>query len=118
MRVTDAAIYRNFLASLETTNERLDTVSQQLSSGKRLVHLSDAPDVAAESVLLMKEAAELDQYQANADSGKFYLQVADSALNSVQNLLITIQTDGIEAASGTASTSAVWRSILKLEPGA
>jgi len=105
MRVTPTATCRDLLASLDTLNEKLDTVSQQISTGKRMVHLRDSPAAGAESVHLAGEAAELDQYKTNADSGTFYLQVADSVLNSVQNLVTSIQTKGSAATSGTASAS-------------
>ncbi len=105
MRVTDSAAYRTFLANMETLNEQLDRVNQQISTGKKLIHLRDAPSSAAESVLLSSEAAELDQYKTNLDSCSFYLQVADSALNSVQNLIASIQSKGIQAASGTVDAA-------------
>lgn len=105
MHITPSMASRDLLASLDTLNEQLDTVSQQISTGKRMVHLRDSPAAGAESVLLAGEAAKLDQYKANTDSGNFYLQVADSVLNSVQNLVTSIQTKGSAATSDTASAS-------------
>lgn len=105
MRITDSMTCRVFLSNLETLNEQLDTVSQQISTGKKFVHLRDSPATAAEGVLLQAKAAALDQYKTNNDSSSFYLQVADSALNSVQNLVTSIQTKGSEAASGTVNAT-------------
>jgi flagellar hook-associated protein 3 FlgL len=105
MRVTDTMTCRNLVSNLEMLNEQLDTVNQQISTGKRFVHLRDSPATAAGSVLLQAQAADLDQYKANNDSSSFFLQVADSALNSVQNLVTTIQTKGSEAASGTVNAT-------------
>lgn len=105
MNVTQSIMCRNLLSNLETLNEQLDTASQQISTGKRMVHLRDSPAAAAESVLLAGEAAKLDQYKANTDSGTFYLQVSDSVLNSVQNLVASIQTKGSAATSDTLNAS-------------
>ncbi len=105
MRVTDSVTYRNFLAGLESLDEQLNTVSRQLSTGKKQVSLREAPAASAESIRLRGEAARLDQYQANADSGTLYLHVADSALSSVQNLVAAIQVKGSAAATGTASAA-------------
>lgn len=105
MNVTQSIMCRNLLSNLETLNEQLDTASQQISTGKRMVHLRDSPAAAAESVLLEGEAAKLDQYKANTDSGTFYLQVSDSVLNSVQNLVASIQSKGSAATSDTLNAS-------------
>jgi len=105
MNVTQSTMCRNLLSTLETLNEQLDTVSQQLSTGKRMVHLRDSPAAAAEGVILAAETAKLDQYKVNTDSGTFYLQVVDSVFNSVQNLVTSIQTKASEAASDTVNAS-------------
>jgi flagellar hook-associated protein 3 FlgL len=105
MHVTNSTIYRSFLANVDALDEQLDRVNQQISSGKKLVYLRDSPSTAAESLLLRWEGAELDLYKANTDSSGFYLQVTDSALDSVQNLITSIQTKGIQAASETVNTS-------------
>ncbi|HYK88165.1 MAG TPA: flagellar hook-associated protein FlgL [Acidobacteriota bacterium] len=101
MNVTTSTMYRSFLSNLNSLDEQLVTVNQQISTGKKNVYLRDSPASGAESVLLREESAEIDQYKASTDSSGFYLQAADSALNSIQNLIAGIQTRGIEATSAT-----------------
>jgi flagellar hook-associated protein 3 FlgL len=105
MHVTNSMIYRTFLANVNSLDEQLDRANQQISSGKKMVYLRDSPSTASESLRLRWEGSELDLYQANADSSTFYLQVTDSALNSVQSLVTDIQTKAIQAASETVNAS-------------
>jgi flagellar hook-associated protein 3 FlgL len=105
MNVTQSVMSRNLLSNVENLNERLETVSQQISTGKRMVHLRDSPATAAESAILAAESADLDQYKANTTSANYYLQIADSALNSVQELVTSIQTKGSAGASDTVNAS-------------
>ncbi len=105
MDVTSSTMYRTFLSNMSALNEELSRVNQQISTGKKLVNLRDDPASSAESVLLQDESAELDQYTANTQSCGYYLQVADSALNSVQNLIASIQAKGLEADSATLSAT-------------
>lgn len=101
MRVTDSIAYRNFLTGLENLNSEMNTASQQFSTGKKLLSLKDSPSASAEVVDLRARLSELDQYQSNNDSGTFFLNVADSALNSLNNLITSIFTTGSAVASGT-----------------
>ncbi len=117
MNVNSSTIYRTFLANVKRLDEQLSTVNQQIATGKKLVNLRDGPAIGAESTRMQEESAELDQYTANTDSCSFYLQVTDSALNSVQNLITSIQTNALGATSETLSATsrdAIAREIRSL----
>ena len=103
MRVTALNTYRHIVSSLQSLNETAARINQQLSSGKKLVSLKDNPSGSAELVQLQSKLAELDQYKSNAGQGTLYLQVADSGLNDVQNLITSIYTLASQAASETNS---------------
>jgi flagellar hook-associated protein 3 FlgL len=103
MRVTQSETYRNFLSDIGTLNESLNNASRQVSSGKKLNQLKDSPEGCAELVSLNTQASEIDQYQSNIDTGSYFLGVADSVLNEVNNLVTSIYTLGSQAASDLAS---------------
>ncbi len=113
MRITQSEIYRNFLADIGMLNEVLNNVSRQVSSGKRLIQLKDSPPGSAELVSLNDQALEIDQYQSNIDTGSYFLGIADSTLNEVNNLVTTIYTKGSQSASELTSSDA--RAILATE---
>jgi flagellar hook-associated protein 3 FlgL len=106
MRITQSISYRNFLAGVENLNEAMENASRQVSSGKKLTRLKDSPSGSAELLVLRKQLTDIDQYRSNTDSSVFFLNVADSALNSVHDLVTTIFTRGSAAGSGTIDADA------------
>ncbi len=113
MRITQLETYRNFLGNLETLNDSLFTINNQVSSGKQLTQLKDSPAGSAQLIALSKQSAEVDQYQSNIDAGAYFLKMADSILNEVNNLATTIYTKGSQAASDTYTAEA--RSTIAAE---
>jgi flagellar hook-associated protein 3 FlgL len=94
------------MSDIETLNESAGRFGRQVSSGKKLNRLEDSPSGSAELVSLAKLASENDQYRSNSDKGSLYLNVADSALNEVSNLISSIYTKGSEASAETVNPDA------------
>ncbi len=103
MRITPAISDRNFLNNVETLNTLLEDANQQVSTGKKLLHLQDSPSGSAEMVVLRDELSRIDQYRANSNYGNLFLGVTDSALSSAHDLVTSIFTKGSEAATGTVT---------------
>jgi flagellar hook-associated protein 3 FlgL len=99
MRISDSVGYRNLLDNLNMLNARFEQKQEEVSSGQRLSHLHVAPADSAEMVQLNDQLAGLDQFKTNADSGGYFLQVSDSTLNTLYNLVTSIYTAGSEAAN-------------------
>ena len=106
MRVTQSEIYRNFMSDIETLSDASSRIGRQVTSGKKLNQLKDSPSGSAELVSLTKLASEIDQYRSNTDKGSLYLNVADSALNEVTNLLSSIYNKGSQASADTVNDEA------------
>lgn len=106
MRVTQSEIYRNFTSDIGSLSESLNDVSSQLSSGKKLKHLSDSPGGSADLVSITDQALKTEMYKSNIDTCAFFLNTADSALNEANNLVTSIYTLGSQALSSiiTAET--------------
>jgi flagellar hook-associated protein 3 FlgL len=104
MRVTQLEMYRNFLSDIENLNSGLSEASRQVSSGKKLTQLSDSPMGSADLISLTERALKIDLYRSNADTGSFFLGVADSVLNEVNNLVMSIYTKGSQATSDTVNS--------------
>src|ERR1700761_8145944 len=90
--------------NLNNTNNSLQTVLQQLSSGSRIN--SGADDAAGLSLVdgLAANSAALSQSTTNATEGVGLLQVADGALSQVTSLLNRAVTLATEASNGTLNT--------------
>jgi flagellin len=91
--------------NLNNTNNSLNTVLQQLSSGSKIN--SGADDAAGLSLVdgLQANQQALTQSQTNATEGVGLLQVADGALSQVTSLLNRAVTLATEASNGTLNTT-------------
>jgi flagellin len=91
--------------NLNNTNNSLQTVLQQLSSGSRIN--SGADDAAGLSLVngLAANSSALTQSETNATEGVGLLQVADGALSQVTGLLNRAITLATEASNGTLNSS-------------
>ena len=91
--------------SLNNTNNSLQQVLQQLSSGSQINSGSD--DAAGLSLIngLQANSTALTQSSTNAAEGVGLLQVADGALSQVTNLLNRAVTLATETANGTLNTT-------------
>jgi flagellar hook-associated protein 3 FlgL len=113
MRVTQSEMYRNFLSDIETLNENFARISRQVSSGKKLTQLADSPAGSADLVSLTERSLKIDMYRSNIDTASYFLKVADSALNEVNNLVTSVYAKGLESASNTVNQDA--RATLAVE---
>src|SRR5215469_4934130 len=91
--------------NLNNTNNSLQTVLQQLSSGSRIN--SGADDAAGLSLVngLAANSTALTQSETNATEGVGLLQVADGALSQVTSLLNRAITLATEASNGTLDSA-------------
>jgi flagellin len=91
--------------NLNNTNNSLQTVLQQLSSGSRIN--SGADDAAGLSLVngLGANSAALTQSETNSTEGVGLLQVADGALSQVTSLLNRAISLATEASNGTLNSS-------------
>jgi flagellin len=91
--------------NLNNTNNSLQTILQQLSSGSRIN--SGADDAAGLSLVngLAANSAALTQSKTNATEGVGLLQVADGALSQVTSLLNRAITLATEASNGTLNST-------------
>jgi flagellin len=91
--------------NLNNTNNSLQTVLQQLSSGSRIN--SGADDAAGLSLIngLAANSSALTQSDTNATEGVGLLQVADGALSQVTSLLNRAITLATEASNGTLDSA-------------
>jgi len=91
--------------SLNNTNNSLQQVLQQLSSGSQINSGSD--DAAGLSLIngLQANSTALTQSSTNATEGVGLLQVADGALSQVTNLLNRAVTLATETANGTLNAT-------------
>ena len=113
MRITNNLIQRSSISSLQTSLRMVDKAREDVSTGRRLRHMSDDPASASEVVRSSSSLRALDQYRRNIKMGQGRASAEEGVLNQLTNSL----TRGIELALGQASgtASAQTRTIAKSE---
>ena len=105
MRIADDSGYRNLLLDIQRIAERMQASQNQISSGKKLTKPSDDPSAAADVVNVDSVRATSAQYLDNAGTANSRLQIADNALDGVQQVIDRIRTLALMAQNGTSSPS-------------
>src|SRR3989442_15493920 len=105
MRVTEGMSYQNLLRELAFGQERMQNAQNEVSSGKKVTSPSDNPIAASDIVRLNTDGNEADQYSKNLTYAKAKLQIADTALDSVQQMVERARTLG-QLSFGATSASA------------
>lgn len=95
----------DILAGLQQSQQTLNTVLEEVSTGKSVNVPSDNPAAAAEMVQNTIETGDVDQYTQNVDSVLTTVQSADSVLSSVVASLTQAVSLGTEGANGVNSTA-------------
>jgi len=101
----DPSLSGELIAGINTNQQEVNTDLQQLSTGKSVNSLGDNPAAAAALVGNDAETAQVDQFQSNISSVQGLLQVGDSTMSSVVNLMTQAISLGIEGSNGTLSQS-------------
>jgi flagellar hook-associated protein 3 FlgL len=89
MRISFNSTYREAVANLATSAERLAKAQVEVSSGKRVQKPSDDPTAAQAAVLDRGELATIDRYQQASDSVRSRLSIVDSVLSDVVTQVTT-----------------------------
>lgn len=95
----------NAWQNLDNTQNSMNTVLDQLSSGYRINSAADDPAGLAISQQMQSQIGGLNQAYSNAQSGISLLQTAGGALTQIQNILQSMRSLASEAATATMNTS-------------
>jgi flagellar hook-associated protein 3 FlgL len=87
MRVTNMMLYNTVLQNLSQNVKRMEKYEDQISSGKRLNHLSDDPVALVRSLTLHSAMEQNDQYTRSIDSAKAWLGTSDTSMGTTTELL-------------------------------
>ena len=101
MRVSTQQSYVSMTQSFNDLSSDLSHVVTQMATGKSILLPSDDPIAATRITQLNRQQSALDQYQANIDSASAGMSQQESILDGVNNDLLAIRDDLLEAANGT-----------------
>lgn len=105
MRISTSIIYSTGVVSIQNQQAALLKTQQQVATGHRVLTPEDDP-VAASSILDLSQSMSVtQQYKANADSAKSSLELEESVLSSVTDLIQNVKALAVSAGNSTLSAS-------------
>lgn len=113
MRVSDKLLYNTVLNNLQQNLEKMLNLQESASSGKRILRPSDDPIGIMKVMDYDTAISKAEQYQRNIDNGIAILSSTESAVSTVQNILVRAKELSITALNGTNSDAE--RSIISKE---
>ena len=103
MRVTNKLMADTVANNLFKNTEHLLKIQNMISSGKRISKPSDDPIGMGKVLDYRKTISSIDQYNRNIARGRSWLDITDSTLGSVDNLLMRAKEIAVSQATGTAN---------------
>ena len=98
-RISFGQISTRILERLYANYSRLESVQQQLSTGKKLNRSSDNPVSTSQSMELRSEIDQFKSFQRNVNDGLAYLGTVDSTFGTANNLYQSMHERAIQAAT-------------------
>ena len=111
MRVTEGIAYQNLLRDIARVQERMQVAQDQVSSNKKVTKPSDDPSAAADIVRIFSEGSEAEQFNRNLTFAETRLNLADTALDSVEHMIERARTLG-QLSFGDPTTAGVYKTEL------
>ncbi|WP_416147311.1 flagellar hook-associated protein FlgL [Salipaludibacillus sp. HK11] len=99
MRVTQSMLASNSLRHLSQSYERLQTLNDQLSSGKKISRASQDPVVAMNGMRYRTQVTETEQFKRNLSEVYNWMDTADSTLDQTTNALHRVRELTVQASN-------------------
>ena len=101
MRITQGAIYDKFLRDQSSAKEKIDRLTKQISSGKKIDKSYEDSRVYMDSMRLDSQISQYKNIQDRVSKSRLIANTTDSSLSSMDDILRNFKTKLIEASNGT-----------------
>ena len=101
MKISTQLFNQQQVKTFGKLTEDIQNLQAKIASGKNFVRASDDPVAAAELSALKTVSEKFNQYSKNAQSGINRLNIADSSLQAITNLMVRAREIAIQAANDT-----------------
>jgi flagellar hook-associated protein 3 FlgL len=105
MRITTTAFFDNGSSRLSELQTNLDRLSQQISSGRKLLTPSQDPAATVQALELSQAVSVNTQYETNRQTVRSTLGTMDSTLSGMLDTLASMQEQAVSAGNGTFSAT-------------
>jgi len=104
MRVSTMMMFNNIVRNLAKSTERTQEIQEVISTGKKINRLSDDPVAVTKLLNYQTHLNKLGQYKENITYGNSWLNMSDSILLDMQNLLTEAKNIAIAQSTSTANS--------------
>ncbi len=103
MRITNNMLINNMLSNLNTNLDRMSRYQTQLATGKKISLPSDDPIVASRALKLRTDVAEIEQFQRNVDDAISWMEITETTLGQMGEVMHRVRELAVQSANGTAT---------------
>ena len=100
MRITNNMISQNLLRNLETSQEKIQQLQDQVSSGLKISKPSDDPIGISNVMRLNNSISSVNQYQSSAGAALDSMNATDSTLGDITSMLQSVKALAVQGADG------------------
>jgi flagellar hook-associated protein 3 FlgL len=100
MRITQGILTNSMLRNLNNSYNRLDSIQNQLATGKKITKPSDDPVVAMRGISYRGDLNNIEQYKRNINEVNNFLDSTDVALEQATSALQRIRELTVNASNG------------------
>ncbi|MED3943857.1 flagellar hook-associated protein FlgL [Priestia megaterium] len=118
MRVTQGMLAANSLKQISDSYNKLETLQNQLSTGKKINRPSDDPVVATKGMAYRSNLSEVNQYKRNLTEAQSWFDSSESGLEQVNSILQRTKELVVQGLNGTNESDdrqAIAREIEQLK---
>ncbi len=101
MRITNNMLINNMVNYVGNNLTRMSKYQSQQATGKKIQVPSDDPVVAARALKLRTDVAEIDQYKKNVKDAQSWMDMTESTLGNIGDVLQRARELTVDAANGT-----------------
>ena len=101
MRITNRYMTNGIINSIQSNLGSLARSQEQLATSKRLLRLSDDPNVMGQFLSIKSGLSYMEQYNRNIDDGLSYLDMSDTSMGTMGGVLAKASEFAIQAANDT-----------------
>ncbi|MEI9479544.1 MAG: flagellar hook-associated protein FlgL [Deltaproteobacteria bacterium] len=103
MRVSTRLLSQGLQGRLQKLSEDLKNINEKIASGKRINRPSDDPIAVVNSMTLKTSLSQIEQYQRNIQNGMSWLNLRESALTGMNDLVTRAKEISVQMANDTQS---------------
>jgi len=104
MRITNGMVINTSLLNLSRSFEKLQSIDEQVQTGKKISKASQNPLIASKSIRYNTRLYEIDQYSSNVSAANSWLTSSESTLGVATTILQRIRELVNQLASETLSS--------------